>query len=363
MIEKRKKIVFIIPSLGAGGAERVIVSLANEYSILYDVTIISLFKKSSFYEIKKTIQLNYCEEKPVQSSNILSGIRNNFLLYKKIKSILSSLKPEVVIAFTTTANIIGILAAKATNTRIIISERANPYLFVPNKFWRVLRKLTYPKAEKLVVQSDLSKQFYKSFVSEEKIAVLPNPLSKTLEKKRNSNAIRENIILNVGRLDKNKSQDLLIKSFAQAKLKNWKLVLVGDGEQKMMYQELVNKLKINDQVTFTGTVSNTEHYYNKAKLFAFTSKSEGFPNALIEAMYFGNCCISTDCPSGPSTLISHEHNGVLIPIGDQHQLTKHLISLTENEALRNYYATNAMVTSESYTLTNVFKLWLKLTQL
>jgi len=165
-------------------------------------------------------------------------------------------------------------------------------------------------------------------VGHHNIAVIPNPI----EKWNPSEVGRENIILNVGRFIRSKQQALLIRYFAEINHPDWSLVLVGDGPELGNCQTLAQGLQVADRVLFTGSVRNVHEYYARSKIFAFTSVSEGFPNALGEAMAAGLAAISFDCVAGPADLIKSDKNGLLIPEGDDQQYMDSLVKLMHNEA-------------------------------
>ncbi|TYA71867.1 glycosyltransferase family 4 protein [Seonamhaeicola marinus] len=361
MTSVNKNIAFVIPSLGPGGAERVVVTLANRLCAKYNILLILLYKEHNIlYDIDSRIKISYCAEYLKESTNFINAFKNNKRNISIISNFIKDYKINLLIGFTTTSNILSVLSAKRCRIPCIISDRSNPYATQLSSFWRLIRYLTYPRCNYLVVQSKLSLEFYKN-VKLKKLKVLPNPLSENLTLKRKSST-KENIILYVGRLDSNKAQDVLLKAFSNLKetRKNWKLVLVGDGNKRKTYETLTKDLGIEDSVVFTGRINNPEIYYNKAKIFAFTSKSEGFPNALIEAMYFGLPCVSTDCPSGPSELIEDNTNGFLIPVGDVLLLEQKLKTLIENEQLRNEMLQKAKSKGEEFHVNNVSDKWEKL---
>ncbi|MEZ4796629.1 MAG: glycosyltransferase family 4 protein [Flavobacteriaceae bacterium] len=329
-----KKIAFLIYNLGSGGAERVLSSLANNFSDNYEVHIITIVNTPLFYPLNASIKMHYCRENEITKSNVLSSLSENIRLYKKIKKTLTIEHIDLLISFMTTSNVLGSLAAKSLNIPCIISERTNPSAIKLSFIWKRLVNYAYPKADIIAVQSQSVKSFYKKIIDEKKIVILPNPLSKELSALKNPEINRNNVILNVGRLVRSKNQDLLIKAFSKVNDGKWKLILVGDGPMLSEYKELVNKLDLEEKVEFVGKTKDVASYYNTSKIFAFTSKYEGFPNALIEAMYFELACVSTDCPSGPSEMINHEENGFLIPVGNQNLLETYLKKLMDNELLR-----------------------------
>jgi GalNAc-alpha-(1->4)-GalNAc-alpha-(1->3)-diNAcBac-PP-undecaprenol alpha-1,4-N-acetyl-D-galactosaminyltransferase len=359
-LSTQKHIAFIIYSLDSGGAERVVTTLANHFAKIYKVTIITIINKPSFYTLDSTINLRHCVNEINKSKNVLNALNNNLKLMRKIKRHLKTQNIDLCLSFMTTSNVLSILASRALKIPCIISERSNPYIYTHNSFWNRLIKYTYPKANHLVVQSKLIEDYYNEFVEKEKISILPNPISKDLSSSKIISEHRKKIILNVGRLDSNKAQDLLIKAFANIEHNDWKLTFVGDGQLLNEYKDLVKELNIAQSVSFTGNISNIEDYYNEASIFAFTSKSEGFPNALVEAMYFELACISTDCPTGPSEVINDSENGFLIAIDNQTQLENKLKLLMDNETLRTSFGKEAYNTSQSFEINTVANQWNKL---
>jgi GalNAc-alpha-(1->4)-GalNAc-alpha-(1->3)-diNAcBac-PP-undecaprenol alpha-1,4-N-acetyl-D-galactosaminyltransferase len=330
----KKKIAFLIYNLGPGGAERVLSTLANNFSDSFDVHVITIVKTNFFYPLNQSIKKHNCRENEIIKSNIFSSLAENFRLYKKIKFILKHEQINLLIGFMTTSNVLGCLAAKSLKIPCIISERTNPHFGKSNFFWRNLVKYSYPKANYIAVQSQSVKNFYKKIADENKIIILPNPLSKELCISKKIDQNRDNVILNVGRLIKSKNQDLLIKAFSKVNNENWTLIFVGDGPLLEEYKKIANDLNLDEKVKFVGKTNDVATYYNTSKIFVFTSKYEGFPNALIEAMYFELACVSTDCPSGPSEMINHEESGFLIPVGNQNLLETYLKKLMKNESLR-----------------------------
>ncbi|RKE95314.1 glycosyltransferase family 4 protein [Ichthyenterobacterium magnum] len=353
----KKKIAFVIPGLESGGAERVVSTLANELCNKYEIIIITLWDVEPFYHLNNAIKHIKCAEKPLISVNIFQALWNNFLLLKKIKKIISNYEIELTIGFTTTANILATLASKSKKIPCIISERSNPNIYTLNKLWNYLRKKTYKRADFLVVQTKQNQSYFNKFTTNKKLIVLPNPLSKELTRNKKRNPNKDNIILNVGRLDKNKSQDLLIRAFSNIKTDGWRLIFVGDGEEKSNYINLTKSLGIESMVSFVGNDTKVYNYYNSSKIFAFTSQSEGFPNVLTEAMYFQLPCISTNCPNGPSEIINDGINGYLIPINDQFLLEQKLTDLMHSENLCKKFGENAFLSVKKYQTENVVRKW------
>lgn len=354
---QKKRIGFLIPSLSPGGAERVIVSLANKFSCRYDVFLIVFYKSETVYSLNENVVLIFLEQEYTPSISFFSAIKNNTRYLKKIIKIVKNYHINLLVGFTTNVNILTVIASIWLRIPNIISERNNPEVYIPNALWKFLRNLLYPFTNLLIVQTEFIKEFYKRIISENKIEIVSNPLNESSLSLRKEYCNRENVILTVGRLDANKNQKLLIEAFANLKLKNWRLVLAGDGILREEYQKITDSLRIANQVDFVGNVSSVWEYYNEAKIFVFTSQSEGFPNALLEAMSFGLPCISTDCPSGPSEIIKNNENGFLIEMNNIEQLENRLISLINSPKLRSQFSVNALSSVERYRMDVIYLQW------
>jgi GalNAc-alpha-(1->4)-GalNAc-alpha-(1->3)-diNAcBac-PP-undecaprenol alpha-1,4-N-acetyl-D-galactosaminyltransferase len=353
----KKRIAFLIPSLSPGGAERVIVSLANKSTSNFEVFLIVFYKSETLYSIDKRINLMYLQEKYSPSRSLSGAIRNNIIYLKKIVMIVKRNQIDLLVGFTTSINIITIISSMFLKIPTLISERNNPEIYVPNTFWRILRDFFYPLTDGLIVQTEFIYRFYQRIVHENKIKIIPNPVDEILLYSRSEYRERENIILTVGRLDANKNQRLLIEAFANLNVGNWKLIIVGHGDLREEYEELTASKGIADKVDFVGNVNKISDFYNKAKIFVFTSQSEGFPNALLEAMSFGLPSISTDCPSGPSEIIKNNENGYLIEVNNRQQLEDRLISLINNPKICLEFSAKAIKSTEKFMIQKIYEQW------
>ena len=355
----KQSIAFVVPCLNAGGAQRVVSSLANLLVDEYQVHIIALYPCEPFYRLDKRIKIATCQDTYLLEPTLLQSIKNNYLLVSNLAKNLKKLQIDIAIGFLPATNVYTILACKMAKIPSIISERANPEFNRINKVWHTIRKLVYPYAHCLVVQTEGTKNYFKHYVNS-KIQIIKNPNNTELLDKRDANTPKENIILNVGRLIDLKNQDLLIRAFSNIKNTDWKVVLLGDGDNFESYKQLISNLGMQDQILLAGNIKNISEYYNKAKIFAFTSKHEGFPNVIIEAMSYGLACISTDCPYGPSEIIQHNVNGILLPVGDQQALEDNLSKLMNDTKLQTKFSENAKESVEAYSPTEIASQWRKL---
>jgi GalNAc-alpha-(1->4)-GalNAc-alpha-(1->3)-diNAcBac-PP-undecaprenol alpha-1,4-N-acetyl-D-galactosaminyltransferase len=350
-----KTITIITPSLGAGGIERVVSDLSN-YLIKtggFKVNIICFGSKEIFYHLDSAIKIYILPKSRIRA---LTFVRK--LL--KLRSIIKTLQPNASISFGSMYNSFFLLSCIGLPGRKFVSDRSNPWRNSRLVFHRggeeyqdgfhhyVLKKILYRHAHKILAQTLLSVDIEQRNFGKKKVLYFPNPIkpaSINFESKKK-------IILNVGRFVPSKQQKKLLKIFSQIKPKvreNWRLVFVGGGEDYFTQsKELAQNLGIKGEVDFIGYSKNVEDWYHRASIFAFTSSSEGFPNALGEAMAHGCACISYDCVAGPADLINNGINGVLVPVGDEIRYRHELVEFLTNSQLRESYQRQAQLVSETF---------------
>lgn len=346
------KILFIINHLSAGGAEKVLSVLANTLSKKgIDVCIATVSKNPPFYELSDHISLLHI---PVnrEASRLLNRLFAPFRLLFGIKMVIEEVQPDVVISFTTTMNVYSIIASKMTPIPIIVSEHTNFYN-VRNELWRRIRDRVYPFTDTLVVLTDHDKKKY-SFV--DNVVRIYNPLR--LEDKH-ADVKREQIVLGVGRLHSVKGFDFLLQSFARLNQSGWQLVILGEGEERANLLSLANELGIADQVQMPGIVKDVEAYYKKASIFVLSSRAEGFPGALCEAMGYGCAVVAYDCVTGPGDIITDGTDGLLVKPEDIDELAKSMQSLIDDPEKRESLGRNAIKIAARLDEETIAQEWLK----
>lgn len=358
----KPKIAFVIGSLRSGGAERVITTLANSLISEMDVCILTFKDVEPFYKLSPNIRVIPYATDYKKPQNLLSSIRLNIKLTRFLLKTFKSEGIQLAVGFITMSNIITTIAGKIARIPVVISERNNPKFEATAAFWKFLRKYVYGSASILVVQTDAVKNFYLPFIANKKIRVIPNPISESLSKQRKLDCPKSQIILNVGRLTWQKNQKMLIRAFGRIAPENWKLMIVGKGK---LESELINEIEssgMSHAIELIGPNSEIHELYIKASIFAFPSRFEGFPNALLEALHFGIPSISTDCPYGPSELIASGKNGFLVESENQAQLEEKLKLLIEDASLRDAMSKAAAESTESYRESKILGVWNSLFQ-
>ena len=265
-----------------------------------------------------------------------------------------------MISFLVPANFINIFSNFFYKHKVIIAERNNPEIYKLTKIGEKIRHFIYKYSDYLVVQTKNVKNWAVKFLKKEKVVIIANPVN-IKDKNIGDNKLIEydDYILSIGRLDYNKGMDVLIKAFAKVNLNfpDLKLVIVGEGKLKNDLIKLSKDSGVESNVVFHGYSKSPFRLIQKAKFFVLPSRTEGFPNVLLEAMALGKAVISTNCPSGPSEIIQNGVNGILIPVDDVKQLTKAMLTLINNKKLVTKFANNAKAVNEKYGIKKIMKKW------
>ncbi|HDP23893.1 MAG TPA: glycosyltransferase family 4 protein [Deltaproteobacteria bacterium] len=274
---------------------------------------------------------------------------------------LKYLRPDVAISFTARMNVQNLIAVHGTGIPIIVSERNNPIAQRQPLEWEVLRKNLYPYASALVLQTRSVRRWAQGFISGEKIHVIPNPLTQENEISEEISPCPKGmpIVCSLGRLTRSKGFDILLKSFsiATADKPQWGLLIMGEGEERRFLEEMARTLGIRERVFFPGRVKNPSYQLNQAKFFVLSSRHEGFPNALLEAMAAGIAAIAADCPFGPSEIITHDVDGLLVPNEDIDSLSRSMHLLMEDREKRESLGARARKNVKRYSPDIVMAQW------
>lgn len=337
-------ILFVIYSMGAGGAERVTSALANHWSEKgFCVTIVTFAGDADdFYELNDKIsKINL--HIGIKSVGFWNAMAHNIQRVLSLRQALRQHRPHVAIAMMSTANILLALAGIGLRGFVKIgSERTYPPMLPLGFFWERLRWLSYGLLDAIVVQTQLGKNWLLANTSSRRVVVIENPLV-ALGSSENTMLLPElcinpddHLLLAVGRLEPEKGFDLLLRSFVPlaSRYPGWRLVILGEGKEREELEDLCHLNGLLDKVLMPGRVGNILHWYKRADLFVLSSRMEGFPNALVEAMAAGLPAVSFNCLTGPAEIIRHGRNGFLVPAEDPQALADALDSLMGNKLLR-----------------------------
>ena len=300
-----------------------------------------------------------------ESRNPISGLLNNIKRVMAVRKLLHDIKPDVAISMMTTANILLALASIGKRGVVTIgSERTHPPNAINERFWQIARRYTYGRLSALVALSKESSKWLSEHTNARYVVTIPNPVTWPLPAQmpiieppaKPSGQYR---LLTVGRLSPEKGYDLLIKAFSQLspQFPNWQLVIVGDGPQRDELQTQITDADLTTQVVLPGRCGNLTSWYESADLYVLTSRFEGFPNTVVEAMSHGVPVVSFDCITGPSEIIRHNVDGVLVPPEDIAALTSTLGQLMQDPVKREQLAKRAIDVKTRFAIENVTQQW------
>ena len=327
------RILFHINSLGKGGAERVMVNLTETLAMMGKECIIATeWYDEDEYPLDKSVRR--IDVGAGDKASELSGSALRRFRREKLHKAILEEKPDVIVAFCRNANYRAILAARNTGVKVIFSVRSDPKTDYASLKQRILSGILYRRAAGAVFQTPDAASFF-SGIMKDRSTVILNPLnSKYLNAPRVEK--RRNVIVTAGRFHEAKDQLTLLKAFKliSEEYKDINLEMFGSESGDNTYSLLkkyISENGLSERVIFRGNSNSLEKDITDARIFVLSSKYEGMPNALMEAMAMGIPVLSTDCPcGGPAMLIRHGENGLLTAVGDERMMASGLRELLED---------------------------------
>ncbi|MBD2678366.1 MULTISPECIES: glycosyltransferase family 4 protein [Nostoc] len=354
------KITLIIHSLTYGGAERIMSIMANYWSAKgWQITLLT-FDDNKIPDFPLDSRVTYIPLGIAEKSlNAIIGIWNNLKRIRILRNAIINSDPDIVISFMSRINITTLLATRWLNIPVIVSERSNPEKSYLGWNWQKLRKWTYSFADKIVFQTQRARDYFPVKLQNNS-CIIPNMVVLPAIKKQSvEKVVIERSLIAMGRFVPEKGFDLLLQAFAKLKdnYPEWTLTILGDGKLRPELECLRNELGLSDRVYFPGMVNDTYAFLQQADIFIMSSRFEGFPNAICEAMTCGLPVISTDCPSGPREIIRDGIDGILVPNEDISALAAAIERLISNEQERNYLAAHAPEITERFSVKKIMEMW------
>jgi len=338
-MNNRRRVTVFAPSLEPGGAERVIVNLVNGFvddNVRVDLIVatrhISLLNKVK----KETNIIQFNHERTI------------FSLFSLIKYLKHN-KSTILLSHIANANRIAILAniLSGKNSKVHVVEHTTHSLSL-NNMSGIIRMLTnivyrilYPKADMVIhVSQEAASDLERKYNWEQgRVKVAFNPIiNEQLVSHTNNGTVhtwfgpgQPPVILGAGRLISDKNFSLLIDAFSKVRRQiDSRLIILGEGPERPLLEKKISGLNLQEDVALAGYVDNPFDYMKQASVFVLSSKREGLPSVLIEALACGVPVVSTKCPSGPAEILEFGKYGELVPLDAPDEMANAIIRAVKN---------------------------------
>lgn len=356
------RMTLVISSLRRGGAERVMSLLASSWTEQgNDVTLLTLdHGEVPSYPIHPGIR-HRSLGLAADSQFFLQGLWRNSKRIVVLRRAIRESRPDIVISFIDTINVLTLLATRGLGVPVIVSERTSPLRRSIGPLWGALRRLSYPFADVLVCLTRGSLTGFQA-MTRVRGTVIPNPAVAPKVLRRQHIHLTDKVLVAMGRLVPEKGFDWLLEAFAQiaGRYPEWSLTIIGDGPLRSKLEEESKALRLDGRVHFTGELADPFPALCAADVFVLSSRFEGFPMALAEAMACGLPVVSFDCPEGPREVIRNGTDGLLVPVGDVAALAAALDRLMSDPEERARFATHAPEIIQRFSRERVLSLWQQL---
>lgn len=319
-------LLILINSLQMGGAERMACFLAGEWAQEgHAVTLLTLDgPHEPYFPLDARVALRHLGV----SGPSRNGWEVAMNFRRRIAGVRRSIKDrncDVAIGFGGACLALTSLATIGMKAKSIAYEQTDP-LFTEREMGSVKRsihRMSMRLADAIVVQSNAARDVLPP-VSRRSARIIPNPVKPASTHASPESPGHDGFyqVVALGRLNIVKGFDVLLQAWAQiqSELPRWRLVIHGEGEERPHLERIINALDLKDRAQLPGSTDQAEQRLAEANLFVMSSRTEGFPNSLCEAMAVGLPVVSTDCRCGPSDIVTPGRDGILVPVDDVNAL-------------------------------------------
>lgn len=361
------RVLLFIHSLHGGGAERVAADLSAHWAGMgREVMVVTQAgAEGDVYTLHPKVRRVVLHT--AGEGGGVRGIWSNVQRVRALRRVVKAFRPDIVLGMMTTASVLSVLACAGLGCRVIATEHTHPPSQTLSGFWQHLRRLTYPRAARVVALTRGTADWLERHVPGSRLAVIPNPVHFPLPRAEPilvpAAGDGRKRLLAVGRLHADKGFDLLIQAYAQlaASHPDWDLVILGEGDERPALQAQVREAGLESRIAMPGRAGNVGDWYDSAHLYVLTSRFEGLSNTLLESMASGLAAVSFDCDTGPREIVREGVDGVLVrPNGDVPALCKALDAVMRDDDARLRMAQAATDVRDRFSAARVLQKWQEL---
>jgi glycosyltransferase involved in cell wall biosynthesis len=364
--------ILLLSAWGMGGTIRATLNLAGHLAARHDVEILSVFRRQDapFFPFPDGVRVTVLDDLRPHRRGLLEWLargRSSLLLTPHDGRFREATLWTDLRLARSLAGRAGVLIATRPGLNLVAAQLRPPGLTLIGQEQMHLRshaaplrrafKRGYPNLDALVVLTERDRQRYAALLGERaRLAVIPNTIRPGLGP---PSPLSEPVILAAGRLSRQKGFDLLIRAFAEVRARHpqWRLVICGGGGWRPRLEQLIDRLELGGAVSLPGPAEPLAREMERASVYALSSRFEGFPLVLLEAMAKGLAVAAFDCPTGPREVIDDHANGLLVAAGDVPAMAAALDELMRDAALRRRLAAAAVRTAQAFTIEAVGPRW------
>lgn len=345
-----KELIFVTPNLANGGAERVTAVLTSGFAKKgYKVILAFMKDAQNVYSLDEGVETEYLFTQGNQLKRIITKIW-------KLRKLIASHPGASVVAMLSYETLYTFIASFGLKCRVVYSLRNDP-ANMKSRLERFMWKKIYPRADKIVFQTEDAKNFFPNQVRDKGV-IIPNPINQELPKP--FEGVRSTEVVTVGRLAPQKNYPLLLDAFKEVhqSFPDWKLKIYGQGPLEEELKALCREYSIEDTVEFCGFASNVSEKIYKSGMFVLSSDYEGMSNAMLEALAMGIPCVCTDCPVGGARMVMrNRESGILVPVRDKRALVAAMEEVMGNESLAAHLSENAVQIRFELSVDKILEKW------
>lgn len=359
------RITLVVGSLWGGGAERVASLLASGWAEQGHRISVLTFERGvqQSFPIHPSVKIHRLGLFH-QSSHLMEGLFQNLRRVRILRRAIRESYSDVVISFGSASNVLTLLATRGLGVPVIIRETVDPLHNGIGRIWGGLRRRCYPLADVLVCPIPATVAKFQAIARVRGVAIANPVLPQALPARRQGQNgwAERHVLIAMGRLVRQKGFDLLLDAFSRLvpQHPDWSLTIIGTGPLRAELEQQSKALGLNGQIHFAGELTDPIPVLCAADLFVFSSRSETFGMALAEAMACGLPAVSFDCPEGPSDIIRHGIDGLLVPPEDVGALAAALDRLMSNSQERARLAARAPEVITRFGRERILSLWQEL---
>jgi glycosyltransferase involved in cell wall biosynthesis len=356
------RIAVLLNDLGLGGTQRLVTGLANHLLGTGHEVVLFTFDRPGarrFFALDPAVEIHDLNLLG-HSEGFIDALGRNLGRIRRLRSEWRRLRPELILSFLSSLNVTALLSAAGLGVPVIVSEETEPAVAPLPAAWRWLRAATYPFAACIVVHAQGTADYFGGAGSR-RVRVIPNPIDPCDPDGADEAAaeVPQCAVVAMGRLSQEKGFDVLIRAFASlaGRFPNWHLLILGEGDQRLVLEHLAASLGLDARVHLPGAVKRPGQILRRGRFFVSSSRYEGFSIAIGEAMACGLPVVSTDAPNGPRDIVRDGIDGLLVPVDDTKALARAMMRLMESPQLRTSLSRAALHVVDRFSASKIWGAW------